>query len=102
MSVVYRINGKVVTRREFFRGKRIGGSGVAMGVQAYSDSKPLKSLALSCHRDRAAEHNAEAQRRGLTGIKWDEAGNCEITSGRDRAAWLRSQQQHDEDAYYTG
>jgi len=95
-----KLNGHEVSARKFFR-KRVGGSGVAMGTSiAYSTARPLKSLALSCHRDQAAEYRAEAKRRGLTGIKWNQNGDCEITSRRDRAKWLRSQKQHDGDGGY--
>lgn len=95
-----KLNGHEVSARKFFR-KRVGGSGVAMGTStAYSTARPLKSLALSCHRDQAAEYNAEAKRQGLTGIKWNPNGDCEITSPRHRAKWLRSQRQVDVDAYY--
>lgn len=94
------INGKEVSRDEFLR-KRVGGSGVAMGtVGAYSSGRPLPSLSMSCHRTLAAEYNAQAKERGLTGIKWDGNGDCEITSRSDRAAWMRSQHQHDEDGGY--
>jgi hypothetical protein len=68
---------------------------------AYSQSKPLKSLGLSCHRSRAREYNAEAKRQNLTGIRWDDNGDCEITSRRDRAAWLKSQKQVDADGGYS-
>lgn len=92
------LNGRVVSAREFFR-KRCGGSGVAMVNNAYS--RPLESLALSCHRELAAEYNAEARKQGLRGIKWDHNGDCEITCRRDRAAWLRSQKQYDADGGYS-
>ena len=95
------LNGREVSRSEFLR-KRVGGSGVAMGTNtAYSTARPLSSLGMSCHRDLAGEYNAEAKNQGLTGIKWDPSGDCKITSRRDRAKWLRSQQQHDADGGYS-
>lgn len=101
-GIVYKINGKVVTKRQWDRKKGHGlKGGVPMGTVAYSQSKPLKSLALSCHRDTADEYNAIAKKRGLTGIKWDKNGDCEITSRGDRAKWLRGQQMHDQDAGYS-
>ena len=101
MSIVYKINGKVVTKRQWDRKKGRGlKGGVPMGTVAYSQSKPLKSLALSCHRDNADEYNRVAKLAGLTGIKWDKNGDCEITSRSDRAKWLRGQQQHDQDGGY--
>ena len=94
------INGREVSRDEFLR-KRIGGSGVAMGTNtAYSTARPLSSLSMSCHRNQADTYNAEAKKQGLTGIVWDHDGDCTITSRRDRAKWLRSQQQHDADGGY--
>ncbi len=102
MTIIWKINGKTVTKRQFDRKKGRGlKGGAAMGTVAYSQSKPLKSLALSCHRTLAAEYNAQAKRRGLTGIKWDGNGDCEVTSRPDRAAWLRSQKQHDADGGYS-
>ncbi len=104
MSVVYRINGKAVSKGEWDRREGVGfdpSTGQPpMGTVAYSQSRPLESLGLSCHRDLAARYNAEAKKRGLTGIKWDKNGDCEITSRADRKAWNRSQQQHDADGGY--
>jgi hypothetical protein len=94
------LNGKEVTEAEFHRDGPIGGKGVPMVSRAYGAGKELASLSLSCHRDCAAEYNAKAKGLGLTGIKWDAEGDCTITSRQDRAAWLRSQQQHDDDGGY--
>lgn len=105
MSVVYKISGKRVSKAQWNRrkgrGLRLRERRAPMGTVAYSESKPLDSLALSCHRDLAGEYNAAAQRQGLTGIKWDANGDCRITSRRDRARWLRSQRQHDVEAGYS-
>lgn len=104
MSVVYKINGKPVTKRQWDkrrgRGLALRSRRAPMGTVAYSESKPLDSLALSCHRDVAADYNARAKLLGLTGIKWDHNGDCHITSRRDRARWLRSQEQHDAEGGY--
>jgi len=100
-SVVYKINGKRVSKRQWDRRKGHGLEGGApLGTVAYSESKPLNSLALGCHRDLVGQYNAEARRRGLTGIKWAKDGSCQITSRSDRARWLRSQRQHDADGGY--
>lgn len=93
------LNGREVSRKQFLQ-RRCGGEGVAMGVAAYTGAQPLQSLAMSCHRTQVEEYNAEARRQGLTGISWGPDGTCEITSRRDRAKWLRSQKQHDDDGGY--
>ena len=94
------LNGKEVTEKEFHRNGPVGGAGVPMCPRTYSDSNPLPSLALSCHRSQADAYNEKAKGLGLTGIEWDAEGDCTITSRKDRAAWLRSQQQVDADGGY--
>lgn len=105
MTVVYKINGQRVSKRQWDRrkgrGLRLEDQRAPMGTVAYSESKPLESLALSCHRDLAAEYNAVAKKLGLTGIKWKSNGDCVITSRSDRKKWLRSQHQHDADGGYS-
>jgi hypothetical protein len=104
VSVVYKINGKRVSKQQWDRrkgqGLQLNEQRAPMGTVAYSESKPLPSLALSCHRDLAAQYNAVAKQQGLTGIKWDHNGDCVITSRSDRKKWLRSQHQHDADGGY--
>lgn len=101
-SVVYKINGETVSKDEWDRRMkdRPRPVGVPMTANTYSESDPLTSLALSCHRDMVGKYREKAKKLGLTGIKWDANGDCTITSRRDRATWLRSQEQHDGDGGY--
>jgi hypothetical protein len=100
--IKYRINGKEVTERVWRRRKGVGfkPGQVSLGTVAYSGSKPLESLALSCHPDQVAEYNEAARKEGLTGISWDARGRCSITSRGDRKAWLRVQGLHDNEGGY--
>jgi hypothetical protein len=102
-SVAYKINGETVSKEEWDRymRDRPRSVGVPMTANTYRGHEPLESLALSCHRDMVPEYRDKAKRLGLTGIKWDKDGDCTITSRRDRATWLRSQEQSDADGGYS-
>ena len=101
-TVVYKINGKRVSKRQWDRRKGRGlAGGAPLGTVAYSETKPLNSIALGCHPDLVREYNDAARRQNLTGIKWANDGSCQITSRSDRAKWLRSQSQHDADGGYS-
>jgi hypothetical protein len=97
---VYRIKGRGAVSRDEWLKDAPGCGGGCLGTVAYSGSKPLNSIALGCHPEMVGEYNAAAKKQGLTGIRWMTDGSCEITSRGDRAKWLRSQQQHDDDGGY--
>jgi len=91
MSVYIR-NGREVTADEFNRTarewppkRRRRKAAVPMMTQAYSDSKPLVSVSMSCHPDQAAMMNAAIKEHGISGVEWDRNGKCNITSRAGRA-----------------
>lgn len=73
------LNGKQVSEAEWRKHTKCQGV-YGGGAQTYSDSKPLESLGASCHPSQVAEMNANAQARGLTGVRWRPDGMCEFTS----------------------
>ena len=106
--IPYMRNGKEVTREEFDatakdwppKKQKLAARNIPMLSDGYRDHRPLNSLALSCHREQVEEYNQAAKDKGLTGLKWDRDGNCQITSRRDRAAWLRENKMLDHDGGY--
>jgi hypothetical protein len=68
--------------------------------QSYGEGKPLKSRALSVHRNQAATFNERAHQAGLAGIHWEDDGTCKITSRRSRNEWMKRYGALDMDAGY--
>jgi hypothetical protein len=98
MKIGYRINGKVVSRKEFMRKKRTGGSGAPMMNRAYE--KPLKSVSAGCHSTQVAEFNAHLERAGIQGARYSSDGTLEFTSRRARNEVCRLRGLIDQDASY--
>lgn len=79
-----------------------------MIASAYSDAKPLKSIAMSIHPEQAGMLNEQMRSRGIQGVQWDErTGDCLITSRRGRAQAMpvfgklvRMDNVHDDDGGY--
>lgn len=103
-AVKYKLNGKVVSRDEFHKDGpikgMIGANSAMVTVATYSESNPLVSTALGCHREMVDEYNGEVKRRGITGVEFLPDGQCKITSRAGRAAWLKSLGRHDNDGGY--
>lgn len=87
---IYRLNGREVSRREFLRRRgKLGGAGVPMVNQAYSESRPLVSQALGVPPSQAAMMDEEVRKEGIAGVRYNALGECVITSRDGRAAWMK-------------
>lgn len=98
MKIGYRINGKTVSRREFFRKKRVGGAGAPMLNRAYE--KPLESLAAGCHPSQVKEFNAHLASAGIQGATYKPDGTLEFSSRNARREVCRLRGLIDQDAGY--
>lgn len=50
----------------------------------------FNSLALGCHPSQAAEFNEIMHQHNVTGVRYDEKGNCKVSSEQDYAAVTKS------------
>ena len=92
MGVVYKINGKSVTRKVFVRDSK----GAGQIRMPYSTSKVIVSEGAAVHpkdRDAAAEH---ARKRGHA-IHFDDQGRPHFNSPRQQRAYLKSIGMHNRD-----
>jgi hypothetical protein len=96
------INGKEVTRKEFFANAPAGGSGTPMLNNAFRADRPLVSDALGCLPHQVAAMREAVQRRGLSAVRVLDDGRVEISSRGDagRNGLLRMRGAHDNDAGY--
>jgi len=86
-----RINGKEVSREEFFRNAPAGGPGIPMTASTYREDAPLCSTALSVHPDQCEMMNEAVRKHGISGVHYDASKkrNCVITSREGRRKWMR-------------
>ncbi len=86
--MIYRINGKVVSRVEFLR-TRAKSVGVPRLTNTYRGHAPLLSDGLGCMRAQVPEMREAIARRGIQGVRVRDSGQLEITSRRGRKEVLR-------------
>lgn len=97
-SVIYRINGKEVTRQEFLRGAK--GSGVPRITNTYRGHDPLISDGLGCMKSQVGEMREAIRRRGIQGVRVKDSGQLEITSRQGRKEVIRMRGFNDNDGGY--
>ena len=97
-----RINGKEVSRKEFFRRRRTGGGGVPMTTHTYNSENPLVSESLGCLPHQVPEMRQIIEREGLTGVNVRDDGAVEFTSRGDtgRRGLMKLRACHDNDGCY--
>lgn len=95
-EVEYFLDDQLVTEEEFRQGfpDKTG----TPGGHA-SSCWPMRSEALSCHPDQAAEHNERNRSKGI-GARYDRDGNCTIDSRGDRKKLLKLEKMHDKSGGY--
>lgn len=64
-------------------------------------STPLVSIAAGCHPSQAKEFNELARKHGLTGVYYNQRGECEFSSRRQRREWNEIRGLHDKDGGYS-
>ena len=93
MKVRYRINHKDVTKAEFDAHPPIASAGVSVGPsvgQHFSDSTPRRSYSMGVAPGEQLDKARELLRQhNITGVKYDEKGNCFVTDKRDRGRFAR-------------
>lgn len=101
MKVVYKLNGREVTKKEFGKKKlpRLN-LRVSSGPAAYDSSRPLISKAAGCMRSQVGEFREFIRVRGLRDVEVRTNGDIAFTSRRGRAAFLRERNMHDNDGGY--
>lgn len=95
-----RLNGKEVTPAEFHR-VPLGGGGVAMITNTYSDAKPLLSDGLGCMKSQVDEMREAIHKRNIKGVRVLDSGQLEITSRRGRREVCRMRGLADADGGYS-
>ena len=63
-------------------------------------NRELRSRATSVHKDQAAEYNEWAQSHGISGVRWDDKGDCYFSSRGARNEVMRRRGLMDMDAGY--
>jgi hypothetical protein len=97
--IVYKINGKQVSREEWDKKPGVGitEGKPSLSTVAYSESKPLRSQGLGCMKHQVPEMRRLVEQHRLTGIKVCNDGSLEITSRQDRAKLMKLRDCHDND-----
>ncbi len=85
--MIYRINGKEVTRGEFLKGARANGA--PQTANTYRGHDPLVSEGMGCMKSQVGELRESIARRGIQGVRVKDSGQLEITSRRGRKEVLR-------------
>ncbi len=95
-----KLNGKEVAPDEFHRGGAIGGEGIPMSTNTYSDANPLVSEGLGCMKSQVDKYRETIRREGIQGVTIRDNGQAVIASRQGRAKLLTLKQQHDNDGGY--
>lgn len=85
--MIYRINGKEVSRQEFLKGARA--NGIPPMTNTYRGHDPLISDGLGVMKAQVPEMREAIARRGIQGVRVKDNGQLEITSRRGRKEVLR-------------
>jgi hypothetical protein len=98
MKVVYKINGKTVSRAEFMRDAK----GLEGGVPMISPAKnwPMVSMAAAVDPSQVAEYNDFYKQHGITGARHRPDGMLVLDSRSARKAMLRARGLRDNDGGY--
>lgn len=101
---VYRINGKVVTEKEWRKHRGVGfdfdGSG-PLTFNTYRDHDPLVSEGAGVMKSQVPEMRREIRKRNIQGVKVRDNGQLEITSRQGRRELLRMRGLADADGGYS-
>ena len=92
MKVKYRINGVEVTKEEFDAHPPIASEGVVgpAGSQHFSESTPRRSYSMGVSPGEQLDTARKLLRQhNITGVKYDENGNCFVTDKRDRGRFAK-------------
>ncbi len=86
MSVVFKINGKRVSKDEWDKRPGAGFSpGKApMGTVAYSEADPWTSQSVGCMPGQVAEYREFVRKHNLSGVRVNDDGSVECTTRGDR------------------
>lgn len=101
MKYHLRLNGKKVSGKDFHRRGPVGGSGVPMTNNAYSQADPLISEGLGCMRGQVPEMREAIRERGISGVEVLDSGQLSITSRRGRKEICRMRGLADADGGYS-
>ena len=95
----YKLNGKVVSRKEFLAGKPWE-QNTPMTSNTYQDHEPLISEGLGCMKAQVPEMRETIKKHNIKGVVVRDNGQLEITSRRGRAELCRVRGLADGDAGY--
>lgn len=99
MKVRYKINGQVVSRKTFTKG-RAKQAGIPRLTNTYRPHDPLLSEGLGCMKSQVGEMREAIAKRGIQGVRVKDSGQLEITSRRGRKEVLRMRGFVDQDGSY--
>lgn len=85
--MIYRINGKQVSRREFMKGSKANGA--PMRANTYRGHAPLLSDAMGCMKAQVPDMRRMIETEGIQGVRVRDSGQLEITSRRGRKKLMR-------------
>jgi len=99
VNVVYKINGKEVSRAEFNKtpAKELG---APMGANTYRGHDPLMSDGIGCMKSQVPEMREVIRKHGIKGVTVQDSGRLEITSRQGRKDILRVRGMVDQDGGY--
>lgn len=96
--MIYRINGKQVSRGAFMKGARANGA--PMRANTYRGHDPLLSDGMGCMKSQVPELRRVIEKHGIQGVRVRDSGQLEITSRRGRKQLLRVRGFCDADGSY--
>ena len=97
--MIYRINGKEVTRKRFLQGAK-GNGAPQVSITTYRGHDPLVSDGMGCMKSQVGELRESIARRNIQGVRVKDNGQLEITSRRGRKEVLRMRGFADLDGAY--
>lgn len=97
----FKIDGQEVSEQEYMRRRKA--RGVYSGVGgAYSEARPLESMAFGVHPKQVEAANAKIKEHGIPGVHYKADGHCVFTSRKARKLWLKANHFHDNNSYGLG
>ena len=99
---IWKINGKVVAKKDFNKGNKWNGDDVPRrrAPQTYQADNPLVSESLGCMPGQVKEYRESIKEAGITGVNVRDNGQAVITSKGGRNGLLKLHNKHDLDGGY--
>lgn len=100
-KVVYKLNGKVVSKEEFRAGAKPDFSAPPMTANTYTDHDPLISEGMGCMKSQVGELRETIRQHNIQGAQVKDNGQVVLTSRRARKELLAVRGLVDSDGGYS-